>query len=126
MRLRRCRPGNSNNREIVGRCIHLLLSCIGLPLRVRVLCRVILFPPIPIRRLDSAQSGGQKMQKSGIKFLNVVPRTIVPLDSAVVFIVYVPYFSEFDNFLQCVFVGLCEVYFFFTLWGLFTNVQVLK
>ena len=66
------------------------------------------------------------MQKSGIKFLNVVPRTIVPLDSAVVFIVYALYFSEFDNFLQCVFVGLCEVDFFFTLWGLFTNVQVLK
>ena len=40
------------------------------------------------------------MQKSGIKFLNVLPQTSVPLDSAFVNLVYTAHFSAFDGFLQ--------------------------
>ena len=40
------------------------------------------------------------MQKSGIKILNILPTTIVPLDSAVVFILYAIYFTAFGGFLQ--------------------------
>ena len=54
------------------------------------------------RRLDSAQSGSQKMQKSGIKFLNIMPITIVPLDSAVIFILYAIYFTAYSDFLQVI------------------------
>ena len=42
------------------------------------------------------------MQKSGIKFLNILPITIVPLDSAFVNLVYTAYFSAFDVFLQVI------------------------
>ena len=40
------------------------------------------------------------MQKSGIKFLRVVPKTIVPLDSAVIFTLYTVYSTVFGDFLQ--------------------------
>ena len=40
------------------------------------------------------------MQKYGIKFLNISPRTIVPLDSAVVFILYAMYSTAFTDFYQ--------------------------
>ena len=40
------------------------------------------------------------MQKSGIKFLNILPITIVPLDSAVIFLLYAVYFTAFSDFLQ--------------------------
>ncbi len=43
------------------------------------------------------------MQKSGINFFYIVPRTIVPLDSAVINLVYTAYFSAFDGFLQACF-----------------------
>ena len=46
------------------------------------------------------------MQKSGIKFLNIVPKTIVPLDSAFVNLVYTAYFSAFDGFLQVIKLGV--------------------
>ena len=42
------------------------------------------------------------MQKSGIKFLNILPRTIVPLDSAVIFILYAMYFTAYSDFLQVI------------------------
>ena len=57
---------------------------------------------IPNRRLDSAKSRRIKMQKSGIKFWELMPRTIVPLDSAFVNLVYTAYFSAFDGFLQVI------------------------
>ena len=40
------------------------------------------------------------MQKSGIKFWELMPKTIVPLDSAFVNLVYTAHFSAFDGFLQ--------------------------
>ena len=40
------------------------------------------------------------MQKSGIKIWELMPRTIVPLDSAVVFILYAIYFTAYSDFLQ--------------------------
>ena len=40
------------------------------------------------------------MQKSGIKFLNILPITIVPLDSAVIFILYAIYSTAFTDFYQ--------------------------
>ena len=40
------------------------------------------------------------MQKSGIKFWELMPRTIVPLDSAVVFILYAIYSTAFTDFYQ--------------------------
>ncbi len=57
------------------------------------------------------------MQKSGINFFNIVPRTIVPLDSACVFALYAVYFSVFCDFLQCVFVSwvLGWLWFIFSL-----------
>ena len=42
------------------------------------------------------------MQKSGIKFLNIMPITIVPLDSAVIFILYAIYFTAYSDFLQVI------------------------
>ena len=73
---------------------------------VRVL---MIFPPTPAtnRRLDSAKKGEIKMQKSGIKFWELMPRTIVPLDSAFVNLVYTAYFSAFDVFLQVIKLGVC-------------------
>ena len=47
------------------------------------------------------------MQKSGIKFWELMPRTIVPLDSAFVNLVYTAYFSAFDVFLQAIKLGVC-------------------
>ena len=47
------------------------------------------------------------MQKSGIKFWELMPRTIVPLDSAFVNLVYTAYFSAFDGFLQVIKLGVC-------------------
>ena len=47
------------------------------------------------------------MQKSGIKFLNILPITIVPLDSAFVNLVCTAYFSAFDGFLQAIKLGTC-------------------
>ena len=42
------------------------------------------------------------MQKTGIKILELMPRTIVPLDSAFVNLVYIAHFSAFDGFLQAI------------------------
>ena len=42
------------------------------------------------------------MQKSGIKFLNVLPQTIVPLDSAFINLLYTIYSTAFSAFLQAV------------------------
>ena len=42
------------------------------------------------------------MQKSGIKFLNVLPQTIVPLDSAFINLLYTIYSTAFSTFLQAV------------------------
>ena len=42
------------------------------------------------------------MQKSGIKFLNIMPKTIVPLDSAFVFVLYAIYFTAYSDFLQVI------------------------
>ena len=47
------------------------------------------------------------MQKSGIKFWELMPRTIVPLDSAFVNLVYTAYFSAFDGFLQAIKLVVC-------------------
>ena len=47
------------------------------------------------------------MQKSGIKFWELMPKTIVPLDSAFVNLVYTAYFSAFDGFLQAIKLGVC-------------------
>ncbi len=60
--------------------------------------------PVPAtnRRLDSTKNGGIKMQKSGINFLGMLPRTIVPLDSAFVNPVYAMYFTAFGVFLQVI------------------------
>ncbi len=65
-------------------------------------------PPIPTRRLDSAKKGGIKMQKSGIKFWELMPRTIVPLDSAFVNLVYAMYSTAFSGFLQVIKLGVKE------------------
>ncbi len=43
------------------------------------------------------------MQKSGIKFLRILPRTIVPLDSAVIFVLYAIYYTAYSHFRQYVF-----------------------
>ena len=43
------------------------------------------------------------MQKSGIKFLNIMPITIVPLDSAVVFLLYATYYTAYSHFRQGIF-----------------------
>ena len=40
------------------------------------------------------------MQKSGIKFWEWMPRTIVPLDSALIFILYTKYDTVFLHFYQ--------------------------
>ena len=40
------------------------------------------------------------MQKSGIKIWELMPRTIVPLDSAVVFTLYAMYYSAYSHFKQ--------------------------
>ena len=50
------------------------------------------------------------MQKSGIKFWELMPRTIVPLDSAFVNLVYTAYFSAFDGFLQVRILGILGCY----------------
>ena len=42
------------------------------------------------------------MQKTGIKILELMPRTIVPLDSAFVNLVYTAHSSAFDGFLQAI------------------------
>ena len=59
--------------------------------------------PATNRRLDSAQSGRIKMQKSGIKFWELMPRTIVPLDSAFIFTLYAMYYTALSPFRQYVF-----------------------
>ncbi len=45
------------------------------------------------------------MQKSGIKFLRILPRTIVPLDSAVIFVLYAIYYTAHSHFRQYVFLS---------------------
>ncbi len=44
------------------------------------------------------------MQKSGINFLRILPRTIVPLDSAVIFVLYAIYYTAYSHFRQYVFI----------------------
>ena len=48
------------------------------------------------------------MQKSGIKFWELMPRTIVPLDSAFVNLVYAVYSTAFSGFLQVIKLGVKE------------------
>ena len=69
----------------------------------------MIFRPVPAtnRRLDSAKKGGIKMQKSGINFWELMPRTIVPLDSAFVNLVYAMYSTAFSGFLQVCFLYSC-------------------
>ncbi len=44
------------------------------------------------------------MQKSGIKFFRILPRTIVPLDSAIIFTLYAVYYTAHSHFRQYVFI----------------------
>ncbi len=48
------------------------------------------------------------MQKSGVKFLRILPRTNVPLDSAVIFVLHAIYYTAYSHFRQYVFLSKYE------------------